>query len=94
MPVIVNNVSLEQDTPVLIAGSDNMAQEVHIHNHEHSQGRDLYVGPDSNVSATNGHHVEAESNVVFKLQPGDVLWGMTPDGSGCAITVLAIQKND
>lgn len=94
MPLITRNISLEQDTPVLIASADNMAQEVHVHNHEHAQGRDLYVGPDNTVSDTNGHHVLAESDIVFTLAPGDVLWGMTPDGPGCDVTVLQIQKTD
>lgn len=94
MPIITRQVSLEQDIPVMIVGADNMMQEVHIHNHEHAQGRDLYVGPDNTVSDTNGHHILAESDIVFDLAPGDVLWGMTPDGAGCDVTVLQIQKND
>ena len=94
MPVITRNFSLAQDTPVVIVSGDNMFQEVHIHNHEHSQGRDLYVGTDNTVSETNGHHILAESDIVFQLAPGDVLWGMTPDGAGCDVTVLQIQKND
>lgn len=94
MAVITTNFSLEKDTPVMIVGPDNMMQEVHIHNHEHAQGRDLYVGPDSSVSDTNGHHILAESDVMFRLVPGDALWGMTPDNAGCDVTVLQIQKND
>ena len=94
MSIIVRNFSLEQNTPVMIVGADNMAQEVHIHNHEHASGRDLYVGPGSAVSSTNGHHILAESDIVFNLQPHDVLWGMIPDGAGCAVTVLQIQKQD
>ena len=94
MPIITSNFSLVQDTPVKIASADNMPQEVHVHNHEHATGRDLYVGEDNTVSETNGHHVLAESDIVFPLSPGDSLWGMTPDGSGCDVTVLQIQKND
>lgn len=94
MPVIVNSFSLERDVSVQLVAPDNMPQEVHIHNHEHSQGRDLYIGPDNSVSEDNGHHVLAESDIAFSLMPGDVLWGMTPDNAGCDVTVLQIQKSD
>jgi len=94
MSIITKSISLAQDTPVLIAGGDNMPQEVHIHNHEHAQARDLYIGGGSAVSPTTGHHIEAETDVRFVLQPGDVLWGMTPDGAGCDVTVMQIQKTD
>lgn len=94
MPIITRQFSLEQDTPVLIATADNMPQEVHVHNHEHAQGRDLYIGPNSDVSETNGHHVIAEADMVIQLRPNDELWGMTPDGPGCDVTVLQVQKRD
>jgi hypothetical protein len=93
MSVHTFNYSLAQDVPQKIVDADNMIQEVHIHNHEHATSRDLYLGATSAVSSTNGHHILAEENIVFDLQPGDVLWGMTPTGSGCDVTVLVIRKN-
>ncbi len=93
MAIVTQQFSLVQDTPVQLVGSTNMPQEVHVHNHEHSQFRELYIGPDNSVSDTNGHHVLAESDMVLILRPGDSLWGMTPNGAGCDVTVLQIMKN-
>lgn len=94
MPIFTAQIELAQDVPQLIVGSDNQAQEVHIHNHEHAQGRDLYIGATNAVDETTGHHVLAETDIKFWLNPGDELWGMTPDGAGCLVTVIRIQKED
>lgn len=94
MSIIVKQFSLAKDVPQQLVTPDNMPQEVHIHNHEHVQGRYLYIGPTSGVSDTNGHHVLAETDITFRIMPGDELWGMTPDNAGCDVTVVQIQKGD
>ncbi len=94
MTIKTTQFSLSQDTPQQIAGPHHMMQEVHIHNHEHSPFRDLYVGPDSSVSDSNGHHVQAGEDIVIMMAPGDSLWGMTPDAQGCDVTVMHIQRNN
>jgi dUTPase len=83
--------ALAQDVRQLIAPPSVQPQEVHIHNHEHSQGRNLYIG-DETVTVTTGHHVLAETDIVIYLQPGQYLYGITPDGAGCDVTVLCVEK--
>ena len=93
MAVKTFQYSLVEDVPQLIVPQANMPEEVHVHNHEHATGRDLYIGGGSAVSEANGHHVLAQSDMIVHLQPGQVLWGMTPTGAGCDVTVLCIQKD-
>jgi hypothetical protein len=93
MAIKTFNYSLAQNTPVVIVPQSNMPQEVHIHNHEHAVVNELYIGPDSNVSASNGHHVMAQEDMVIHLQPDQLLWGMTNSVAGCTVTVLCVQKD-
>ena len=80
-------IALAQDTPQVLTERSVMPQTVHIHNHEHSNSRNLYVGGDENVDETNGHHILPTQDMVFELLPGDAIYGMTPD-SGCDVTVF------
>jgi len=81
-------VALVQDVPQVLTERSVMPQTVHIHNHEHATSRNLYVGGDENVDETTGHHILATQDMVFELLPGEALFGMTPDSSGCAVTVF------
>ena len=94
MSVKTFQYSLADNVPQLIVPQSHMPQEVHVHNHEHAIGRDLYIGGSSAVSETNGHHVLAQSDMIITLQPTQVLWGMTPTNAGCDVTVLVIQKDN
>jgi hypothetical protein len=94
MAVKTFQYALLEDVPVRLVPKHHMPQEVHVHNHEHSVSRDLYVGAGSAVSDANGHHVLASTDMIMTLHPDQELWGMTPTGAGCEVTVLVIQKDN
>ena len=94
MAVKTFQYALVEDVAVRIVPKHHMPQEVHVHNHEHSVSRDLYIGPGSAVSDANGHHVLAQTDMIMTLHPNQELWGMTPTGAGCDVTVLVIQKDN
>jgi hypothetical protein len=94
MAVKTFQYALVQDAPVRLVPKHHMPQEVHVHNHEHSGSRDLYIGAGSAVSDANGHHVLASTDMIMTLHPNQELWGMTPTGAGCDVTVLVIQKDN
>ena len=87
MTIRVAQISLAQDVVQRLTEVSVMPQQVHIHNHEHSNSRNLYVGGDSSVDETTGHHILATQDMVFELLPGDAIYGMTPDND-CDVTVF------
>ncbi len=82
---------LEQNVRQVICPPSIHPQEVHVHNHEHGQRKDLYVGG-PNVTADNGHHVLAESDMRIVLHPGQSLYGVTDENNGIEVTVLCVEK--
>ena len=88
MTIRTVQIALAQDVPQVLTERSVMPQTVHIHNHEHANSRNLYVGGDATVDDTNGHHILPTQDMVFELLPGEALYGMTPDSSGCAVTVF------
>jgi len=93
MGVITAQFSLVDGVPQRLVAGRSMTTEVHIHNHEHQQGRNLYIGANSSVSETNGHHILADTDLQLFLQPGDEVWGMTDTNAGCDVTVLILAKD-
>ncbi|HEY7823401.1 MAG TPA: hypothetical protein VIG24_11225 [Acidimicrobiia bacterium] len=87
MTIRAAQISLAQNVVQRLTDASVMPQQVHIHNHEHSNSRNLYVGGGSDVDETNGHHILPTQDMVFELLPGDAIYGMTPD-NGCAVTVF------
>lgn len=63
-------------------------QHVTIHNHEHSQNREIFVGgPD--VTVTNGMHAVAAQTSVIQLLPMDELYAIS--SVGCNLRILVVK---
>lgn len=80
MPIYTSQHTLGTATPVQIAGSHYMAQDVTVHNMTKSSNEYVYVGgPD--VTIANGIHIDPGGTLQLKIQPGDGLYAVSdPDG--------------
>ena len=65
-------------TAVKIISSQNFEQEVYIHN-EH--GNKVYLGG-SDVSSTNGFHLDNDTNINIKIPQDNELYAIAASGSG------------
>lgn len=62
----------------LIAGPDEMAQRIIVHNDESSQ--QIFIG-DSAVSTTTGLHIDGKEEQTFVLNPGEALYAVVSTGT-------------
>jgi hypothetical protein len=72
-------------TPTLIAHATFNPMRVLVHNHEHANNRDIYIGG-SAVSESNGFHVLETQTVEIYLAAGDLLWAVgTHNPTACRV---------
>jgi hypothetical protein len=71
----------------LVVGASTSVQHVCIHNHEHNQNHEIYVGgPD--VTLANGMHAVATETTVLQILPGDELFAIANQASNLRILVV------
>ena len=92
MPILSTHVTLGTVAPVVIAGGDNMPQEVFIHNEDGSENTEAFIG-NENVTAGNGLHLNSGVTVQMTLGPNDILWGIAGQGAP-VLSILQVQKTD
>jgi hypothetical protein len=81
--------TLAANVRTLIVGASFGVQHVTIHNHEHSQNREIFVGgPD--VTIENGMHAAATQTNTVQLLPSDELYAISGD-NGVNIRVLVVK---
>lgn len=71
---------------ILIVDRDDNPQQVTLHNHEHANNHEIYVGA-SNVTAANGLHVRHTETLQIVVAPGDQLYAIA-DGASRDLRVL------
>jgi len=92
MPILNQHVTLNTSTATLIAGRDNMPQDVIIHDAEHSESTTVFLGNES-VTAANGLHLHSAETIQMTLGPNDELWAIAGSGTP-TVHVIRIQKTD
>ena len=92
MPILNHRVTLNTSTATLIAGRDNMPQDVIIHDAEHSESTAVFLGNES-VTAANGFHLHSAATIQMTLGPNDELWAIAGSGTP-GVHVIRIQKTD
>jgi hypothetical protein len=92
MPVKTYAYDLVQNVRILVVPPSVEPQEVCIHNHEHSQNREIFLG-DQNVSVNNGMHAVATQTSIITLQPGDDLYAITGNASGANLRIMVVTKH-
>ena len=72
----------------LVVPPSTSVQHVCIHNHEHNQNREIFIGgPD--VTLTNGMHAVATQTSVIQLLPMDELYAIAD--SNCNLRILVVK---
>jgi hypothetical protein len=72
----------------LVVPPSTGVQHVCIHNHEHNQNREIFIGgPD--VTLTNGMHAVATQTSVIQLLPMDELYAIAD--SNCNLRILVVK---
>lgn len=87
MTVKTFGYDLQANVRTLVVGASVSVQHICIHNHEHNQNHEIFVGgPD--VTLTNGMHSVATSTGVLQLLPGDELFAIANQASNIRVLVV------
>lgn len=92
MPILNAQYLIAEDTRVLIASADNMAQDIIVHEADHSQSKIVFLGNET-VTGSNGLHLHDGETIHLTLRPNDKLYAYSTAGDP-TLHVLQIQKND
>jgi len=87
MAVETYGYDLAQGVRTLIVGASTSVQHICIHNHEHSQNHEIYVGG-PNVTLANGMHAVATQTGTLQLLPGDELYAIANQASNIRVLVV------
>ena len=87
MTVQTFGYDLAEGVRTLIVGASVSVQHICIHNHEHNQNHEIFVGgPD--VTLTNGMHAVATQTGTLQLLPGDELFAIANQASNIRVLVV------
>jgi hypothetical protein len=78
---------LQTGVRTLIVGASVSVQHICIHNHEHNQNHEIFVGG-SDVTLANGMHAVATQTGVLQLLPGDELFAIANQASNIRVLVV------
>jgi hypothetical protein len=88
MTVQTYGYDLVANVRTLVVPASVGVQHICIHNHEHSQNREIFIGgPD--VTLTNGMHAVATQTSVIQLLPMDELYAIAD--SNCNLRILVVK---
>jgi hypothetical protein len=87
MTVKTYGYDLVANVRTLVVPPSTGVQHVCIHNHEHNQNREIFIGgPD--VTLTNGMHARATETSIIQLLPMDELYAIADSNSNLRILVV------
>ena len=89
MAVFTYGFDLVQNVRTLVVGASNSVQTVCIHNHEHSQNKEIFIG-NADVTVDNGIHAVATQTGTVQLLPGDELYAITAQ-TGVNLRILVVK---
>jgi hypothetical protein len=88
MTVKTYGYDLVANVRTLVVPASVGVQHICIHNHEHNQNREIFIGgPD--VTLTNGMHAVATQTSVIQLLPMDELYAIAD--SNCNLRILVVK---
>ena len=88
MTVKTYGYNLVANVRTLVVPPSTGVQHVCIHNHEHSQNREIFIGG-SDVTLENGMHAVATQTSVIQLLPMDELYAIAD--SNCNLRILVVK---
>ena len=87
MTVQTFGYDLQANVRTLIVGASVSVQHICIHNHEHNQNHEIFVGgPD--VTLENGMHAVATQTGTLQLLPSDELFAIANQASNIRVLVV------
>jgi hypothetical protein len=89
MTVQTFGFDLVQNVRTLVVGTSNSVQHVCIHNHDHNQNKEIFIGG-ADVTVTNGMHAVATQTGTVQLLPGDELYAITAQ-TGVNLRILVVK---
>jgi hypothetical protein len=92
MPVRTFGYDLVQNVRTLVVSRNVEPQEVCIHNHEHSQNHEIFLGNET-VTVANGMHAVATQTSIITLEPGDELYAITANNGGANLRIMVVTKH-
>ena len=90
MPVRTYAYDLVANVRTLVVPPQTVPQEVCIHNHEHSQNREVFLG-NSGVTLANGMHAVATQTSIITLGPNDDLYAIAD--SNCNLRIMVVTQD-
>ena len=90
MPVKTYAYDLVANVRTLVVPPQTVPQEVCIHNHEHSQNREVFLG-NSGVTLANGMHAVATQTSIITLGPNDDLYAIAD--SNCNLRIMVVTQD-
>jgi len=88
MTVKTYGYDLVANVRTLVVPPSTGVQHVCIHNHEHSQNREIFIGgPD--VTLANGMHAVATQTSIIQLLPMDELYAIS--NNDCNLRILVVK---
>lgn len=91
MPISTAQFTLTANVARQIVQPDRMPQHVCIHNHEHAQNKQIFIG-NSTVTTTTGIHAVATQTSMIMIGPGDDLWAIS-DENNVQIHILVVKQD-
>jgi hypothetical protein len=91
MPISTAQFTLTANVARQIVAPDRMSQHVCIHNHEHNDNKEIYIG-NSSVTTSTGIHAVATQTSMITIGAGDDLWAISVD-DGVEMQVLVVKQD-
>lgn len=87
MAVITYSYDLVENVRTLVVPASTSVQKVCVHNHEHNDNHQIFIG-NSSVTVDNGMHAVATATGEVQLLPGDDLYAIANQASNLRILVV------
>ena len=90
MPVISQRFTLSDTAVTRVVTATTQPQLVQLHNGTKSSNNFIMIGA-SNVTTSNGYHIDNAESIQITLGPGDELYAVS-DPNGLELHVLAVKQ--
>ena len=91
MPLTTAHYTLETAAAVKVCEADSIPQTVWVHNAEHAQSDEVFIG-NADVTVDNGMHIHSDETLQIVLDSGTELWAIS-DTVGSILHVMRIAQD-
>ena len=91
MPLTTSHHTLGTAIATKVCAADSMPQTIWVHNAEHAQSDEVFIG-NAGVTVNNGMHIHSDETLKIDLDPGTDLWAIS-DTEGSILQVMCIKQD-